>query len=132
MPLAKSGIDVRIITPGIPDKKLVYMVTQSYYATLIAAGVRIYQYTPGFIHAKQLLADGKLASVGTANMDFRSFHHNFENGVLLYNAKTIEKIQEDFQALFEISKNVTEKYHNRKKHTLSFTDRFLRLFSTLL
>ena len=78
------------------------------------------------------VADGKLASVGTANMDFRSFHHNFENGVLLYNAKTIEKIQEDFQALFEISKNVTEKYHNRKKHTLSFTDRFLRLFSTLL
>lgn len=126
------GVDVRIVTPAIPDKKLVYKLTRSFYGELIDCGVKIYEYTPGFIHAKQLLADGKLASVGTANMDFRSFHHNFENGVLLYNAKTIEKIQEDFQALFEISKNVTEKYHNRKKHSLSFTDRFLRLFSTLL
>ena len=62
---AKSGIDVRIITPGIPDKKLVYLVTQSYYYQLIEAGVRIFQYTPGFIHAKTVVVDDKVATVGT-------------------------------------------------------------------
>ena len=78
---AKSGIDVRIITPGIPDKKLVYLVTQSYYYQLIEAGVRIFQYTPGFIHAKTVVVDDKVATVGTINFDYRSLYLHFECGV---------------------------------------------------
>ena len=81
---AKRGVDVRIITPGIPDKKLIYKVTRSYYAGLAMQGVRIYEYTPGFIHAKQTFCDGVAATVGTINMDYRSLYHHFENGVFLY------------------------------------------------
>lgn len=126
------GIDIRIVTPGVPDKKLVYKITRSFYGELIDSGIKIYEYTPGFIHSKQMIADGKLATVGTVNMDFRSFHHNFENGVLMYNTSAISDIQKDFESLFKISANVTEKYHNKKHHSMSFTDRVLRLFSTLL
>ena len=129
---ALRGVDVRIITPGIPDKKIVYKMTRSFYGELIDSGVKIFEYSPGFIHAKQVLADGKLATVGTVNMDFRSFHHNFENGVLMYNTNALKDIQNDFNDLFKICENVTEKYHNKKHHSMSFTDRFLRLFSTLL
>ncbi len=129
---ALRGVDVRIITPGIPDKKIVYKMTRSFYGELIDSGVKIFEYSPGFIHAKQVLADGKLATVGTVNMDFRSFHHNFENGVLMYNTSALKDMQSDFTNLFKICENVTEKYHNKKHHSMSFTDRFLRLFSTLL
>ncbi len=129
---ALRGVDVRIITPGIPDKKIVYKMTRSFYGELIDSGVKIFEYSPGFIHAKQVLADGKLATVGTVNMDFRSFHHNFENGVLMYNTSALKDILSDFTNLFKICENVTEKYHNKKHHSMSFTDRFLRLFSTLL
>ena len=69
---AKRGVDVRIVTPGIPDKKLIYKVTCSYYAGLVRQGVRIYEYTPGFIHAKQCVCDGEAATCGTINMDYRS------------------------------------------------------------
>ena len=126
------GVDIRIVTPGVPDKKLVYKITRSFYGELIDSGIKIYEYTPGFIHSKQMIADGKLATVGTVNMDFRSFHHNFENGVLMYNTSAISDIQKDFESLFKISADVTEKYHNKKHHSMSFTDRVLRLFSTLL
>ena len=74
---AKRGVDVRIITPGIPDKKMVYAVTRSYYAGLVRQGVRIYEYTPGFCHAKQCLCDGHIATVGTSNLDYRSLYHHF-------------------------------------------------------
>ena len=69
---AKRGVDVRIVTPGIPDKKLVYRVTRSYYAQLASAGVRIFEYTPGFLHAKQCVSDDVTATVGTINLDYRS------------------------------------------------------------
>ena len=69
---AMRGVDVRIVTPGIPDKKLTYSLTRSYYADLVRYGVRIYEYTPGFIHAKQWVSDGEVSVVGTINMDFRS------------------------------------------------------------
>ena len=78
---AKSGVDVRIITPGIPDKWYVYYVTQSYYARLVRAGVRIYEYTPGFLHAKLYVCDDEVAVVGSANTDYRSLYLHFENGV---------------------------------------------------
>lgn len=92
---AKSGVDVRIITPGIPDKWYVYYVTQSYYPQLIEAGVRIYEYAPGFIHAKMYLSDDKLAIVGSANMDYRSFYLHFENCCAFYGGQMIRDIKND-------------------------------------
>ncbi len=93
---ALRGIDVRIITPHIPDKKIVLMLTRSYYKRLIASGVKIYEYTPGFIHAKSYIADGKYAIIGTINLDYRSLVHHFENGVWIYSHEVIEDIRKDF------------------------------------
>ena len=81
---AESGVDVRIITPHIPDKWYVHAVTRSSYRQLIEAGVRIYEYTPGFIHAKMFVADDEVGVVGTANMDYRSFYLHFECGVAFF------------------------------------------------
>ena len=80
---AKRGVDVRIITPGIPDKKMVYSVTRSFYHNLVKHGVRIYEWTPGFCHAKMSVADDKMATCGTINLDYRSLYHHFENGCFL-------------------------------------------------
>ena len=93
---AKGGVDVRIITPHIPDKKLVHMVTRSYYEVLIESGVKIYEFTPGFIHSKSFVADDKFAIVGSINMDFRSLYLHFESAVWFYNMDLIEDIKLDF------------------------------------
>ena len=92
---AKRGVDVRMITPGIPDKKLVYRLTRSYYPTLLRAGVKIYEYTPGFIHAKSFVCDDKLCVVGTINMDYRSLYLHFECGTLMYANPAIAKVKAD-------------------------------------
>lgn len=93
---AKSGVDVRITTPHIPDKKLVFMTTRSYYAPLIEAGVRIYEYTPGFLHSKVFISDDMTATVGTANLDFRSLYLHFECGACLYDTPEILAIKNDY------------------------------------
>ena len=92
---AKRGVDVRMITPGIPDKKLVYRLTRSYYPTLLRAGVKIYEYTPGFIHAKSFVCDDELCVVGTINMDYRSLYLHFECGTLMYNNPEIKQVKRD-------------------------------------
>lgn len=93
---SKSGIDVRIITPGIPDKKIVNELTRSYYEVLAEAGIRIYEYSPGFVHAKNFIVDGLYATVGTINMDYRSLYLHFECGVWMYGTSTIKDIESDF------------------------------------
>lgn len=93
---SKRGVDVRIITPGIPDKRLVFRMTRSYYRTLIEAGVRIFEYHPGFVHAKTFVVDGQIACVGTINLDYRSLYLHFENGVLMYYHPVVKQIEEDF------------------------------------
>lgn len=100
---AQRGVDVRIITPAIPDKKLVFLVTQSYYPSLIEAGVRIYQYTPGFIHAKGYVCDDKIGVVGTINMDYRSLYLHFECATYLYDCPSIMDMKADFLDTFEKS-----------------------------
>ena len=85
---AKRGVDIKIVTPGIPDKKLVFLLTQSYYKQLVEAGIHIYEYTPGFIHAKNFLVDDKCATVGTINLDYRSLYLHFENAVF----KAVRKV----------------------------------------
>lgn len=106
---AQSGIDVRIITPGKPDKPLVHFTTRSYYRELIRAGVRIYEYADGFIHAKTFLSDGDLAIVGTVNMDFRSLYLHFECGACLYRTESVSAIKEDFLDTLTHCRPITEK-----------------------
>ena len=128
---AKRGVDVRILTPGIPDKKMIYRLTRSFYGELIRSGVRIYEWTPGFLHAKMCLSDDRVATVGTMNLDFRSLYHHFENGCVLYDCAESSDIREDFLKCFRESREVTEGYRDRKKDARLF-DLFLKLFAGLL
>ena len=129
---AKRGVDVRIVLPGIPDKTFVYAVSRSYYPRLLRAGVRIYEYTPGFLHSKQVLVDHVMAAVGTFNLDYRSLYHHFENGVLLYESPCIFDIADDFHELFRTSTEVSpDKGHNRSLFT-RMKQGALRLIAPLL
>lgn len=129
---AKRGVDVRVITPGIPDKKLVYMVTRSYYNSLTRNGVRIYEWTPGFCHCKMSIADDKAATCGTINMDYRSLYHHFENGCLYMNTRAVRDMKEDFEKTFRQSREVTEEYTTGRKRTKRAIQLILRLFAPLL
>ena len=104
----KSGVDVRIVTPGIPDKKIVNETTKSYYPNLIRNGVKIYEYQPGFIHAKTFLCDDKYATVGSINLDYRSLYLHFECGVWMYKTSCIKDIKDDFIGIFAESKEAEE------------------------
>lgn len=104
---AFRGVDVRIICPTIPDKKAIFNMTRSNYKQLLEAGVKIYEYTPGFIHAKQVLVDNDLAFVGTINLDFRSLVHHYEDGVLLYKNSCIKDIEADFIETLRVSRERT-------------------------
>ena len=129
---AMRGVDVRIITPGIPDKKTVYAVTRSYYAGLARQGVRIYEYSPGFCHGKQCVCDGKMSSVGTSNLDYRSLYHHFENNVLLIGCDAVQEMVEDFENLFPQCREVTEKCRVPRGKAMGAWQYILRLFAPLL
>ena len=103
---AMRGVDVRIVTPHIPDKKLIQLVTRGAYPDLLSAGVRIFEYTPGFIHSKQMIVDDRFAAVGTINLDYRSLVHHYENAVLLYKTESIADIHKDFENIFEQSQEI--------------------------
>lgn len=129
---AKSGVDVRIITPHIPDKSLVHTVTRSYYPLLLESGVKIYEYTPGFMHSKAIVADDEVAVVGSINLDYRSLYMAFENGVWLYGTESVQQIRDDFLATLQLCQPMSlEKYSN-----LSALQRLkwsiLRLFAPLM
>ena len=94
---AKRGVDVRLILPGIPDKKLVFRLSRSYYLPLLRAGVRIYEYTPGFLHAKCYVSDDRVAVVGSINMDYRSLFLHFECGTLLFHNSQIAALRKDVE-----------------------------------
>lgn len=104
---AKRGVDVRIITPGIPDKKSVFILTQSYYSRLVQGGVKIYQFDPGFIHAKSFVCDDKFAIVGTINLDYRSLYLHFECGTFFYKTSIAEAVKKDLLDTMEISTEQT-------------------------
>lgn len=129
---AKSGVDVRIITPGIPDKPLIYKVTRSYYAGLAAEGVRIYEYTPGFIHSKQMVCDDEVAVVGTINLDFRSLYLHFENACWFAGCRAVAEVRHDFEKMFPICREVTEKYSQKRSLALRGWECVLRMFSPLM
>ena len=129
---AKRGVDVRIITPGIPDKKMIYNITRSFYHGLVKHGVRIYEWTPGFCHAKMSVADDCMATCGTINLDYRSLYHHFENGVFLYGCPAVEQIGEDFAQLFPVCREVTEQYRSGRSTVLRIAQCVLRLVAPLL
>lgn len=110
---AKRGVDIRITTPHIPDKWYVHITTQSYYRSLIHAGVKIYEYTPGFLHAKSMVCDDKVAVIGTINLDYRSLYHHFECGVWLCQTKSLKAIRDDFLSTQKICLPVTEEFCNK-------------------
>ena len=128
---ALRGVDVRIITPHIPDKKLVFLMTRSYYPRLMAAGVKIFEYEKGFIHAKTYLADGETAIVGTVNLDYRSLVHHFENGVWMYKCAAIADMEKDFLT----TQNRSIEYRNDMlKQTIwrRFVGALVKIFAPLL
>lgn len=104
---AKRGVDVRIVTPHIPDKWFVHEVSRSNYDVLVEYGVRIYEYTPGFMHAKTFVVDDMFAVVGTINLDYRSLYLHFECGVWLYKTKSVLEIKEDYLHTLAVSQNIT-------------------------
>ena len=128
---AKRGVDVRIITPGIPDKKLVFMATQSYYQQLVEGGVLIFQYRPGFIHSKCAVCDDKIATVGTINLDYRSFYHHFENGLFLYQMDAVKEIKKDMEETLEDCTNITLALC-KKNMFFQLLQGILRIFAPLL
>lgn len=125
------GVDVRIMTPGIPDKKIVFHATRSCYRPLIEAGVRIYEFTPGFLHAKCSVCDDKIATVGTVNLDYRSLYLNFECGVYLYGSSAVMAIKNDFLDTLEKCVRI-ERQTIRHKLPLRLAQSILRLFAPML
>lgn len=129
---AKQGVNVVILTPSIPDKKLVFSVTRSYYRNLLEAGVKIYEYTPGFVHSKMFISDDVIATVGTANLDYRSMFLHFECGTICYKIPAIMDMKKDFEESIKKSKEIpTSSVRN-----LSIFKRlwwgFLKVFATLM
>ena len=123
------GVDVRIIIPNIPDKKLIYEMTLNNALDLKKYGVKIYKFKPGFIHSKLYISDDKLAMIGTINLDYRSLVHHFENGVWIYNDKEILEMKQDFYNTLDKSIPLDKKMPNLfKKIFLAIASIFTPLF----
>lgn len=127
---AKRGIDVRIVTPGTPDKRITFRLTRANFRPLLKAGAKIFQYTPGFIHSKSVVVDGVSALVGTVNLDYRSMYLHFECGVYMYGSSCIEDLNQDFHSLFRQSQQVTQSDLKQGLFGSAF-DSLLRAFETL-
>lgn len=106
---AERGVDVKIMLPGIPDKAVPYALARTHYASLLQSGVEIYEYTPGFVHAKIFVCDDKEAVVGTINLDYRSLYHHFECAAYMYDVDCIHEIEKDFRATLKKCRRVTKK-----------------------
>lgn len=129
---AKQGVDVRIITPYIPDKKHVNMVTKANYKELIKCGIKIYEYLPGFIHSKLFLTDDHCGTVGTINLDYRSLYLHFECGVWMYNTNAIIQMKQDFTETFEQCKTVSLEECENVNIVIKITRTFFKMFAFLM
>lgn len=129
---SKSGVDVKILIPGIPDKKTVYILTQAHFGKLLREGVKIYKYTPGFNHAKNFICDDKYATIGTVNVDYRSLYLHFENGVYIVNDETVNKLKQDFVKDIEQSTELTYEEWKKRKWYIKIYEFILKVFSTLM
>ena len=122
---ADAGVDVRLMVPAIPDKKYVYMVAETYWGELLEHGVKIYRYTPGFIHAKSVMVDREVALIGSTNMDYLTFQLHYECAVLLYPMPAVEDLLEDMDRIMAQSEPYTLADWNRRPW-------YRRVFASLL
>lgn len=129
---AASGVDVKIITPHMPDKKLIFYLTQSYYKPLIRAGVKIYEYTPGFMHSKMVCSDNNIAIIGTVNLDYRSFFLHFELSTILYKSNSINAISEDISEIISLSKLITLSEIEKRSVFKKIIAFFLKIFAPMM
>ncbi|MEC3814435.1 cardiolipin synthase [Bacillus altitudinis] len=129
---ALSGVDVRIIAPKNPDKRIVFHASRSYFPELLEAGAKVYEYDQGFMHSKFIIVDSELASIGTANMDMRSFHLNFEVNAFLYKTKSTEKLVNDFLGDLEQSHEIVPEEFAKRPLRVRLFESTARLLSPLL
>lgn len=129
---AERGVDVRLILPGIPDKKAVYDLAKRHYKRLVDSGVKIYEYTPGFVHAKVFLSDDIKAVVGTINLDYRSLYHHFECAVYMHGVSCIGDIKKDFRYTFDKCRKVTYDTIKHESIVVKVVGAVLKLFAPLL
>ncbi|HOK49945.1 MAG TPA: cardiolipin synthase [Sedimentibacter sp.] len=129
---AKRGVDVRILTPHIPDKWYAFAVTQSNYEDLIEAGVSIYQYTPGFNHGKTFVVDDEYAVVGTINLDFRSLYLHFECGVWMYNTDTVHQVKESTMEALKVSRRIEMEDLRNTPRVKKYVRAILKIFAPLM
>lgn len=129
---AKSGIEVIIIMPHIPDKWYAFAVAKTYYEELIEAGVQIYEYTPGFVHAKVFVSDDDTATVGTINLDYRSLYLHFECGTFIYNNPVVWNIEKDFQETLKKCQKVSVMDLRTRGTVMTVAGRVLRLIAPLM
>ncbi|MFM1581326.1 cardiolipin synthase [Helcococcus bovis] len=129
---AKRGVDIQILMPGIPDKKVPYIMARSNYEQLLFNGVKIYEYIPGFLHSKSIIADDLISVVGTINLDFRSLHLHYENAILFYSKNLAKIIKNDFEKTRNLSREVT--YRNYKDYSIfyRFLGKILKLVAPLM
>ncbi len=129
---AEKGVDVRLILPGIPDKAAPYALAKTHYKSLLASGVKIYEYTPGFVHAKVFVSDDCRAVVGTINLDYRSLYHHFECAAYLYRTDCIADIEADFEKTLPKCRVVTSETIRQEKRKVKITGALLKAVSPLL
>ncbi|MFD3447344.1 cardiolipin synthase [Microbacteriaceae bacterium 4G12] len=129
---ALAGIDVRLLVPSKPDKRTVFYASRSYFSELLEAGARIYEYEKGFLHSKIVIVDSNLASIGTANMDMRSFHLNFEVNAFLYDANSIDDLVRDFEEDLTVSKEIHVDQFKGRRLVMRIVESTYRLLSPLL
>ena len=129
---AQSGVDVRITLPHIPDKRIVFIMTRSFYPVLLKAGVKIYEYLPGFVHAKSMLCDDKTAFAGTCNLDYRSFYLHYECGAFLYNVPALNDMKADYLATLDKCKQITYEEATDVTPVTKLMRSVLRLFAPLM
>lgn len=129
---AERGVEVALVLPGIPDKAVPYALAKTHYASLLESGVKIYEYTPGFVHAKVFVSDGVEAVVGTINLDYRSLYHHFECATYLYRVGCIREIEADFQDTIAKSRQVTKETVRREKWQVKLTGRLMKAIAPLM
>ena len=129
---AERGVDVVLLLPGIPDKAIPYALAKTHYASLLESGVKIYEYTPGFVHAKVFVSDGEEAVVGTINLDYRSLYHHFECATYQYRTDCISDIEADFQETLAKCRRVTEETIRHEKLHVKLSGRLMKAFAPLM
>ena len=129
---AERGVEVILLLPGIPDKKIPYALAKGHYMSLLRAGVKIYEYTPGFVHAKVFVSDSREAVVGTINLDYRSLYHHFECATYMYDTECIADIEEDFQETLKKCRQVTMQMARRENPGVRMTGYLMKAVAPLM